>query len=105
MPPQVTWPALEPGVRDVVEVAVGVRVVQRAVLGEPLDVVRALHLVQHREAAPVRARDHLPVPVEVEAVGVAAALAEQLELLRLRVIAPDALLELDRPSFRVRPGS
>ena len=33
--------------------------------------------------------------VEVEAPGVAAALAEQLEALRERVVAPDALLELD----------
>ena len=88
--------ALEACVRDVVEVAVGVRVVQRAVLGEALDVVRPLHLVQHREAAPVGAGDDLAVPVEVEALGVAAALAEQLEPLRLRVVPPDALLELDR---------
>ena len=38
---------------------------------------------------------HLAVLVEVEAVGVAAALREQLEPLRLRVVAPDALLELE----------
>src|SRR5262249_61934697 len=89
-------PALEPGVRDVFEIAVGVRVVQRAVLAEALDVVGPLHLVEHGEPAPVRAGDHLPVLVEVEAVGVPAALAEEFELVRLRVVAPDALLELDR---------
>ena len=80
MPPTVTWPPLKFACGDVVEVAVGVRVVQRAVLAERLPVVAALHAVQHREAAEVGAVEEVAVAVEVEAPGVAAALAEQLEL-------------------------
>src|SRR5439155_14615752 len=82
-------------VRHVLEVTVGVRVVQRAVLLKPLDVITALDLVEHRVAAPVGGRDSVAVRVEVEAPGVAAALREQLEFLRDRMIAPNALLKLD----------
>ena len=39
---------LEALVGNVIEVAIGVRIVQVAVLGEALDVVAALHLMQHR---------------------------------------------------------
>ncbi len=72
-------------VGDVVEVAVGVRVVQRAVLAERLPVVAALNAVQHDEAAVVGAVEQVAVAVEVEAPRVAAALAEQLELARARM--------------------
>src|SRR5262249_30874893 len=88
-------PALEVLVRDVVEVAASVRVMQRAVLAERLPVIAALHAVQHGEAAKVRAVKEVAMAVEVEAPGVAAALAEEFELVRERVIAPDALLKFD----------
>src|SRR5262249_54963730 len=83
----------EVAVWDVVDEAVGERVVQRAVLAERLPVVAALDAVQHGEAADVGAVEQVAARVEVEAPGVAAALAEQLELPRDRVVAPDALLE------------
>ena len=68
---------------------------QRAVLAERLPVVASLDAVEHDEAADVGAGEELAVAVEVEAPHVAAALAEQLEPLGRRVVAPDALLELD----------
>ena len=58
-------PALEAGIGDVLEIAVGVRILQLAVLGESFDVVGALHLVQHGGIAPVGAGDHVAVPVEI----------------------------------------
>ena len=57
MPPQVTWPPLKSLVGHVIEVTVGVRIVQGAVLAEALDVIAALDLMQHGEAAPVGAGD------------------------------------------------
>ena len=95
MPPQVTCPPPWPGVRHVLEVAVGVRIVQRAVLGEAFDVVAALHLVQADDVAAVRAGDGVAVAIEVESPGVAAPFAEQLEALGRRMVAPDALLKAD----------
>src|SRR5262245_11671737 len=78
-----------------VEVPVSMRVVQRAMFLEALDVVGTLHLVEHRVAAPVGASDGVAVLVEIETPGVATPFTKQLELLRERVIAPDALLELN----------
>ena len=66
-------------VRDVLEVAVGVRIVQRAVLGEAFDVVAALHLVQADALAVVGAGDGVAVAIEIESPGVAAPFGEQLE--------------------------
>src|SRR5262245_44145483 len=86
--------AVRVAVRSVIEVAVGVRVVQGAVLAEQFPVVAALDAVQQDEAAVIGAVEKIAVSIEVKAPGVAAALAEQLELARARVIAPDALLEL-----------
>lgn len=54
-----------------------------------------MHLVQHGEAAVVRAGDRVAVPVEVVPPGIAAPFAEQLELLGLRMVAPNALLKGD----------
>ena len=88
--------ALELLVRDVLEVAVGVGIVQGAVLGEALHVVGALQLVQHREAAIVGAGDAPAVLIEIKPVGVASPFRKQLEAFRGRVIPPDALLKLDR---------
>src|SRR5262249_46092698 len=82
-------------VRSVIEVTVGVRVVQGAVLAEQLPVVAALDAVQEDEAAVIGAVQQVAVAIEVEAPRVAAALTEQLEFPRPRMIAPDALLKLD----------
>ena len=82
-------------VTDVVEVTERVGIVERAVLAERLPVVAALDAVEHDEPADVGAGEELAVAVEVEAPHVAPALAEQLESPRARVVAPDALLELD----------
>src|SRR5262249_37272711 len=91
--------ALEAGVRQMLEVAVTVWIVQGTVLAEVLEIIAALHLMQTGKAAPVGAGDEVAVRVEVHAPGVAAALGEQLELLRPWVITPDALLELDAPNL------
>src|SRR5881628_3471014 len=50
--------------------------------------------MNHSVAADIGAINQLAVFVEVQSPGVAAALAEQLETPGDRVIAPDALLEL-----------
>src|SRR5262245_7313837 len=79
----------------VVEEPISVRIVQGPVFAERLPVIPALHSVQHREPADVRAVEQVAEPVEVEAPGVPAALAKQLELPGERMVSPDALLELN----------
>src|SRR5439155_10108079 len=86
--------------RHVLEITVSVGIVQRPVLAERLPVVAALHAVQHVNAAVVRAVEQIAVLVEIEAPGVATPLAEQLELVRDWMIAPDALLKLDPVDVR-----
>jgi len=73
--------ALEAGDGNVVEIAVGVRIVQRPVLAESFNVIAALDLMQHGETAPIGAGDDVAVGVEVETPGIAAALREQLKFL------------------------
>src|SRR5207245_612435 len=68
--------AFEAVVRDMVEVAEGVRILQLPMLAEVLDVIAALDLVKHGNAAEIGAGDGVAVPVEVESPGVAAALGE-----------------------------
>ena len=87
-----------------VEVAERVGIVERAVLAERLPVVSSLDAVEHDEPADVGAGEELAVAVEVEAPHVAAALAEELEPPGPRVVAPDALLELD-PADLGRDGA
>ena len=65
-------------VGDRAEVAVRVRIVQRTVLGEALQVIAALDHVK-RDVGPVAAAEGVAGGVEVEAPGVAAAFGEQLE--------------------------
>src|SRR5262245_61552867 len=65
-------------------------------LAETLDVVRPLDVV-YQPLDCVAEGEEVPETVELDAPGVAAALREQLELLRPRVVAPGALLELDAP--------
>src|SRR5207249_2490153 len=87
--------ALETLVRRVVEMAEGERIAEGAMLVELLPVVAALHAMEEDVAAEVGAVEQVAVCVEIEAPGVAAAVGEQFELMRDRVIAPDALLEGD----------
>src|SRR5262249_46521732 len=61
-------------VRHVLEVTVGVWVLQFAVLAEVLDVKGPLDLVQHDGAVVVRTGDDVAMLVEVQPPGVAAAL-------------------------------
>ncbi len=84
---------LGPLVGDRAEVAVGVRVVQRPVLGEALEVVAALNHVK-RDVGPVAAAEGVARAVEVEAPGVAASFGEELEPACERVVSPDPLLKL-----------
>src|SRR5439155_2994577 len=87
--------AFEPGVRDMIEVAERVRIVQRPVFAETFDIVAALHLVQPDLLAEIRSRDDVAVFVEIESPGVATPFGEQLELMRERMVTPDALLKFD----------
>src|SRR5262249_15056127 len=87
-------------VRHVLEVTVGIRIVQGPVLAERLPVVAALDTMQHVNAAVVRTIEEVTVLVEIEAPRVAAPLAEQLELVRDRMITPNTLLEFDAADVR-----
>src|SRR6267154_4966538 len=87
--------AFEPGGRNLIAVAERVRIVQRPVFAEAFDIVAALHLVQSDLLAEVCSRDDVAVLVEIESPGVAAPFGEQLELMRERMVTPDALLEFD----------
>src|SRR5579884_2866914 len=87
--------ALEAAVRYMLEIAIGMRIVQGTMLGEALDVIGALHLMQHGHVAVVGAGDDVALAIEVEAPGVAAALGKQLEFVGDGMVAPNALLKLD----------
>ena len=75
------------------KMAVRVQVMQRTVLGEALGKVASLDGVQ--EQATVGTVEQPANLIEGESVEVAAALAEQFEPIRRRVIPPAPLLELD----------
>jgi hypothetical protein len=79
---------------DRLDVAVGVRVVQRPVLAETFDVVRTLH-VMHERFDGVASGKEISESIKVDALGIAAAFGEQLELFRTRVVTPDTLLKSD----------
>ena len=81
-------------IRQVLEEAVGVRVVEWSVLAEVLAVVRTLHSVVS-QIIPVGREEQVAVGVERESEQVAAPLAKQLEPFRQRMKSPDGLLELD----------
>ena len=87
--------AFEPGVRDMIEVAERVRIVQRPVFAETFDIVAALHLVEPDLLAEIRSRDDVAVLVEIESPGVAAPFGEKLELMRERMVTPNALLKFE----------
>ena len=61
------------------KVAVGVRIVQRAVLAEALDVVGPLH-VMHQRLDLIAGGEQVAEPIELDAPRVAAPFGEQLEL-------------------------
>src|SRR5262249_5732411 len=91
--------AEEAVVADWVEVAEGIGVMERAMLAEPLDVIGPLDVVAERLGG-VAAGEEPALGVEIDPPGVAAALGEELELLRDRMVSPDALLELDAADLR-----
>ena len=80
-------------VGHVVEEAEGVGVGERAVLAPALDVVAALDVVEAAVVAPVGAGEEAACVVELDAEGVAAAFGEDLEDVRVGVVAPDGLAE------------
>src|SRR5439155_25087807 len=86
--------AFEPGVGNVIEVTERIRIMQGPVFAETLDIISALHLVQPDLLAEIGPGDDVPMFVEVEAPGIAAAFREQLKLARDRVVTPDALVKL-----------
>src|SRR2546428_317880 len=77
-------------VRNVIKVTECIRIVQRAMFAEAFPVISALNAVQVPIRAEVRAVNQFSLGVEVESPGVAAALAEKFELVRQRMITPDA---------------
>ena len=81
-------------VLDMPEESVGMEVVQRTVLAEALAVIAALYRMPEQGSA-VRAVEEVPLAVEGQPVDVPSPFREQLELLGERMVAPDALLELD----------
>ena len=83
---------LGPFVCDRAEVAISVRIVQRPVLRESLEIVAALDHVK-RDVGAVAAAECVARAVEVEAPGVAAPFRKKLEPPRDRVVSPDALLK------------
>src|SRR5262245_48322673 len=76
------------------EIAVRVRIVQRAMLAEILLIKAALHRVPEQSAA-VRTVEQVAVRIECKPVNVAAAFGEQLHLVCNGMIAPDALLKFE----------
>ena len=61
---------LETLVGNVIKIAVGVRVVQRAMLGEPLYMIGTLPLMEAGHIAKVSAADDFAVLVEIKAPGI-----------------------------------
>ena len=69
-------------------------------LAEALPVITALHAVQHPIRAEIGRIDQFAILIEIEAPGIAATFAEQLEAACDRMIAPHALLKLDSTNVR-----
>src|ERR1043165_7908709 len=90
--------SFETCVRDVIEVTKSVRIMQRPVFAEALDIVTALHLVQPDLFAEIRPGNEVAVLVEVDAPGVAATFGEHFKFVRHRMVSPDALLKFKAPN-------
>ena len=85
--------------RDVFEITVGMRIVQRAVFAKILHIIRALQCVQHLFAG-VGAAKNFAIVVKVQSPQISAAFGEQFEFVRDRVIAPNALLKFNATNMR-----
>src|SRR5258705_11457010 len=83
-----------------VEIAIGVGIVQRAVFAEAFPIVTALHTMKHAVRAKVRGINEFAVLVEVQPPGIAAAFAKKFEAMTDRMVAPNALLEFDAANGR-----
>src|SRR5262249_48816521 len=68
--------AFEALVWHMLEIPESKRIMQRTMLGETLDVITALDLVQHGGGPPVGSRDRVAMLIKIQAPGVAAAFGE-----------------------------
>ena len=92
-------PALEVFERHMFEIAVGVRIMKRAMLGKTFDIISALNLMKHSDIAVVSTSDDLTIFVEIEAPSIAPAFREEFEFFGNGVVAPDALLKFMASDF------
>src|SRR6266446_2530760 len=67
---------------------------------ETLPVISALNSMQMAIRTEVRAVNEFALTIEVQSPGVAAALAKKFELVRQRMITPDALLKFQATNVR-----
>src|SRR5690349_20249415 len=81
--------------RHMLEVAVGVRIMQRSVFPETLPVIRSLHSMQHAKRPQIRGINQVPVLIEIESPRIAPSFAEEFEPMRDWMIAPDPLLKFN----------
>src|SRR2546430_1584733 len=77
-----------------VEVAVGVRVVQFSMLAEILNIVSSLHHVQHL-LVEIGSGKNLALIVEIQTPGISATFGKKFEGMRQGMIAPNTLLKLE----------
>jgi hypothetical protein len=87
-------------VGHMLEVTVSVRIMERAVFAECFPVVTALNSVQHAVRPEISGVDQLAFIVEIQAPGIAAAFAKQLEAMSDWMITPNTLLKFDAVDFR-----
>src|ERR1041385_3066003 len=93
-------PAREIRMRNVVEIAECIRIMQRAMLPKRFPVITALDAVQMPVRTKVRTVDQFAFLVEIEPPRISPAFAEQLKFMGERMITPNSLLKLDSPNVR-----
>src|SRR5438045_213218 len=82
-------------IRHMVEIAVGVGIMQRAMFAETFPIVSALHSMKHAVGAEVGGINQFAILIKVQAPGIAAAFTKKLETMANGMVAPNALLEFD----------
>ena len=82
-------------VSDRAKIAIGVRVMQRSMLGKTLEVISPLNHVEG-DICSIAAAERVAGRIEVEPPGIAAPLGKHLKLAGAGMIAPDSLLKLER---------
>ena len=78
---------------DMVEIAIRVRILQRAMFSKTLNVIGPLVLMQKSESPPVGAGQHLALGAKIQSPSVATPLGKQFEFFADGMKAPNALLE------------